>query len=163
MLAVFSNLFLVVLTLMTRQAHARIRGNGDSFDSVPASFGLPWVNGTEYCANLQEIPARSLLCENDEGNSKFFNTWNGFLLPFALLVNQGGCSNEEKAREAMKLPNVGFLIVVGDKPQQKLVTMTSKDTAHNTSLRLLFVSSATGHRNFVFSSYISTDQLLLSS
>ena len=61
----------------------------------------------------------------------------------ALLVSRGGCSFELKARNAMLIPEVAFVIIYDDHNQSHLVPMSATD-AHGITVRLLFVSSTTG-------------------
>lgn len=166
MMTAFSNLFLFVWISLTREAVAVLTvDKRASFDSMPAMFGSPWITDTQYQARLQALPARPFLCENDE-TASFVTTKNwgrrlGQLdtnnitqqlerklvqneLPIALLVSRGACSYKEKAREAMKLPNVDFVIVFDDQAKQPLVAMTSSDSSEGQNVHLLFVSYGTG-------------------
>lgn len=166
----FSNLFLFVWISLTREAAAVLTvDKRASFDSMPAMFGSPWVTDTQYQARLQALPARPFLCEDDE-TASFVTTKNwgrrlGQLdtnnitqqlerklvqneLPIALLVSRGACSYKEKAREAMKLQNVDFVIVFDDQAKQPLVPMTSSDSSEGQNVHLLFVSYGTGLRTF---------------
>ncbi|KAI2510444.1 hypothetical protein MHU86_4017 [Fragilaria crotonensis] len=147
----FFNLFLFVWISLTREAVAVLSvDKRASFDSMPAMFGSPWVTDTQYQARLQALPARPFLCEDDE-TASFVTTKNwgrrlGQLdtnnitqqlerklvqneLPIALLVSRGACSYKEKAREAMKLQNVDFVIVFDDQAKQPLLPMTSSDSS----------------------------------
>jgi hypothetical protein len=160
--AIVTSIFFLVIA--SRPAHAIIAANGLIFDSMPAMFGLPWIGNIQYQAHLQEIPARPFLCANDLESLSFSNgarhlnrqnndsilsepqrTKDG--IPVALLVRRGTCSFEEKAREAMKLANVDFIIVHDDRSRTQLVPMSASDTAEIAN-HLLFVSHETGLRKF---------------
>ena len=149
-------LFLSLLFFHSSPTHAALAVNGRLFDSMPAIFGSPWVNNVQYQAHLQELPARPFLCESDEGRHvKEHNSVSMELEPFqdslpvALLVSRGACSFEEKAREAIKLPNVAFLIVYDDRSRTQLVPMSGSYEGEAMNY-LLFVSHSTGLRKFVY-------------
>lgn len=161
-------MLLNLLTLTSSPATAALAVNGLLFDSMPAIFGSPWVSNIQYQAHLQELENRPFLCENDQVTLSLSNggrrdsqrakdpnsndvssetrpIQDG--LPVALLVSRGACSFEEKAREAMKLPNIDFVIVYDDRSRTQLVPMSASDKTETTD-HLLFVSHSTGLRKF---------------
>ena len=160
---IYSALFNLLL-MTSSPANAALAVNGLLFDSMPAIFGSPWISNIQYQAHLQELVNRPFLCENDEvtlslsngdrRDSQRLKEHNDVSsetrpiqdgLPVALLVSRGACSFEEKAREAMKLPNVDFVIVYDDRSRTQLVPMSASDKTE-TSDHLLFVSHSTGLR-----------------
>lgn len=74
------------------------------------------------------------------------NNFFEFIL-VALLVSRGACSFEEKARSAMLMENVAFIIIYDDRSRAHLVPMSATDPA-GIDVRLIFVSHATGIRKF---------------
>lgn len=136
--------------------------------SMPAKFGMNWRNGIDYFAQLQLLPEHLFLCHDDESasvtldmNSRLLSHGTGSLnssihstndgVPVALLVSRGECSFEEKARMAMQINNVAYVIVFDDRvrPTTKpnLVPMSATD-ATGIDMGMLFVSYASGMREY---------------
>lgn len=128
---------------------------------MPAVFGMIWQPGIEYYAHLQFLPDHIFLCNNEDITSLSSDA-NGRLLshrnnqtthptsdglPVVLLVSRGGCSFEEKARNAMKIDLVKYLIVCDDRvrpsPFTKLVPMSATNPT-NVDVGMLFVSYTSG-------------------
>lgn len=141
--------------------------NENEFQSMPAIFGAPWKPGIDYYAHLQFLPEHIFLCTNDDivalqdlmhhsrrvlphgGNATISPTNDD--LPVALLVSRGGCSFEEKARNAMKFRKVAYVIVFDDhiRPSARpnLVPMSATDGTE-VDVGMIFVSYATGMRKY---------------
>ena len=62
----------------------------------------------------------------------------------ALLVRRGGCSFERKARAAMRLPNVEYVVVYDNDPSHVHLDTMSATDGKGIHLRLLFVSYESG-------------------
>jgi hypothetical protein len=168
--------------------HATLTVNDQlDFDSMPAVFGMPWLNNVEYRAHLQFLDSRPFLCgedavmlslplnddeltEEDEvdpasddqiiGDRRILahthrnhsstspHNATGDDLPVAVLISRGACSFEEKAREAMLLPNVDFAIIYDDRARTHLVPMSASEP-DGITLGMMFVSYSTGVRKFI--------------
>lgn len=66
-------------------------------------------------------------------------------LPVAMLVSRGACSFEEKAREALLLPNVKFCVIYDDRSRTHLVPMSASES-NDLDVGMIFVSYNTGIR-----------------
>mmetsp|Transcript_12508 Transcript_12508/g.20806 ORF Transcript_12508/g.20806 Transcript_12508/m.20806 type:complete len:443 (+) Transcript_12508:173-1501(+) len=139
------------------------------FDSLPAVFGMPWIDNVDYRAHLQFLDSRPFLCHDDidmlglsqpedasnRATRRFLNnnkrnkthTSTPHIvaddLPVAVLVSRGACSFEEKAREALLLPNVEYCIIYDDRARSHLVPMSASEPDY-LSVGMLFVSYGTG-------------------
>lgn len=157
---------ILLLLLTANEARATITVGAIEFESMPAIFGMTWVSNVEYRAHLQMLPSHPFLCDNDEGilHRKLKKVANLVSLrtlsakqnerlkitddePIAVLTSRGGCSFEEKARQAMTMDNVAFVIVYDDRERSALVPMSASDPA-GIGVGMLFVSQSTGSRKF---------------
>lgn len=163
-------LYLIVLMLQVTSVTATISVQSNQFTielpSMPANFGMNWRNGIDYFAQLQFLPDHLFLCQEEgsasvtlDMNSRLLSHGSGNLntsihstkdgVPVALLVSRGECSFEEKARMAMQINNIAYVIVFDDRvrPTTKpnLVPMSATD-ATGIDIGLLFVSYASGMR-----------------
>lgn len=143
----------VVMMFLTSGAEAAItlaNGKNITFDSMPATFGMTWVSNVEYRARLLYLPGDPFLCDGilaDDTITAADDDDDD--LPIAVLASRGGCSFEEKARVAMNLKNVTFVIVYDDRKRTRLVPMSSHSgSAADVSVGMLFVSESTGDRKF---------------
>ena len=151
-------LLAIMLLATTTGSDAAITVDGIEFDSMPAIFGVAWASNVDYRAHLQSLPNHPFLCEDEDSflhrnlkkNASIsvvepYSTADN--LPIAVLASRGGCSFEEKARVAMHLLNVDFVIVYDDRERSSLVPMSATDPA-GISVGMLFVSQSTGSRKF---------------
>lgn len=142
----------VVMMLLTSGVEATITlaKNGNiTFDSMPATFGMTWVSNVEYRAHLLYLPNDPFLCKQQDGTSveSIIGAAEDDDLPIAVLASRGGCSFEEKARVAMNMKNVSFVIVYDDRKRTRLVPMSShSDSTADVSVGMLFVSESTGYQ-----------------
>jgi hypothetical protein len=122
------------------------------FQSMPAVFGKPFsLVGSYDTAHLQLLQADNpFLCQRAPENERHLRTVNVTQhiiptdgLPIAVLVSRGACSFEEKARTAMELGFIQYVIVYDDRARAALVPMSATDP-DGITVGMLFVSQITG-------------------
>jgi len=156
---------MVFALLLQHACEATITANDIDFDSMPAIFGMTWTSNVEYQSHLQSLPARQFLCKSEDATARNqlmrLNNMSRRLrmqrnetrtprktddgLPITLIISRGGCSFEEKARQAMLLENVAFVILYDDRERSQLLPMSASNSA-DIDVGLMFVSYSTGIR-----------------
>lgn len=136
-----------------------------SFTSNPATFGRVLKPDIEYKAHMQFLSSDQFMCEpppmtavrsrlrdikvpqkfkpplesslNFSSPEDFVNPHDG--TPVVLLVSRGKCSFEDKARAAMTIAKVEYLVIFDDRTRSDLVTMSASEP-DSINIGLLFIS-----------------------
>lgn len=150
---VFALLALVmVMAPSTCFVTAIVSFGNETFESMPALFGMDWDYPKNYSAHLQFLPNNTLLCDTEGLDSNITVPKSGNdTFPVVLLVERGQCSFEEKAINAMqRYPTLSYMIVYDSMFTNNYVAMRETLSGDGIHLGMLFVTRKAGQTLYAF-------------